>query len=118
MKLTTNPSILINTIVPENFHTYWNNVLTPLMKTEYITGEKSSELPELKEKFYGCVVLRDNIGEAVWYIYTAILLSFVVSYNIAQRGCKKDPQAIADDIQNYQEAVDNDAQKKDDTIYT
>jgi hypothetical protein len=49
----------------------------------------------LKKQLLDIVSLRDNIGEAFWYIYTALLLIFIVQYNIVSRPCNKDPAALA-----------------------
>jgi hypothetical protein len=102
IKLTSNPSIFINQILPENFAAFWNITLLPLMKREYLT-EKRGELENMKEQLFHLVVTRDNTGESFWYIYTAILLIFIVSYKISKRGCKKDPSTLTSDIQGYQE---------------
>ena len=85
IKLTGNMSLLINQIVPDNFKTYWN-ILTPLMKQD-LSPEK---ILDLRQRLLNIVVLRDNIGEAMWYIYTAILLTSIVQYKIATQGCQPD----------------------------
>ena len=85
IKLTGNMSLLINQIVPDNFKTYWN-ILIPLMKQD-LPPEKISEL---QQRLLNIVVLRDNIGEAMWYVYTAILLTSIVQYKIATQGCQPD----------------------------
>ena len=81
-KMLGNKAILINQITPDNFLKTWG-LLKPLMKPN-ITGdieiENQAQLLEL-------IVLKDNIGEAFWYVYTAILISSIVYYNLANRGC-------------------------------
>ena len=77
IKLCGNMSILINQIVPSNFTEYWN-MLVPLMKDNY----RANVPIELKQELLDTVVLRDNIGEALWFIYTAILLISVIQYKI------------------------------------
>jgi hypothetical protein len=51
---------------PNNFLEIWET-LKPLM----ITG--SYDNLEIKQKLLDLVVLKDNIGEAFWYLYTSIL---------------------------------------------
>lgn len=105
MKITGNSSIIINQIVPENFLESLAT-LTPLMKPEH-QNDQLPETVELKEKLLKSVILRDNIGEALWYINTAILVTSVVQYNIAMRGCNKDLNSIL-----QQQAVFKQQEKK------
>jgi hypothetical protein len=118
IKICGNTSILINQIVPSNFVEYWN-VLRPLMKPQYQTdgpqaNEKRNELFEL-------VVTRDNIGEAMWYIYTGILITSIVQLKIATRGCITDPEQMAKNYQNYlteQKAAKTQEKQATSTVYT
>lgn len=96
LKLCGNMSILINQIVPSNFDEYWQ-MLKPLMKPEHQT----SDAPELKQKLLDLVVRRDNIGEAMWFIYTAVLLISIVQYNLTTRGCVKDVAAMEKSQQEF-----------------
>ena len=82
IKICGNTSILINQIVPSNFIDYWS-ILKPLMKEKYqtdnpLTSEKQQELFDL-------VVTRDNVGEAMWFIYTGLLVVSIVQLKIATR---------------------------------
>jgi len=117
LKLCGNMSVLINQIVPSNFEEYWS-LLKPLMKPEYQTsGEQSTEL---KTKLLNLVVRRDNIGEALWYVYTAVLLISVIQYNLTTRGCVKDPSAMEASHQAFlkEEEIQNQQQAKlQNTIY-
>jgi hypothetical protein len=80
MKLYTNKAILINQIVPENFMETWET-LTPLMKPGIETNT------DLKSKLLDIVVMRDNIGEACWYLYTAIVIISFTSYKMSSHDC-------------------------------
>lgn len=84
LKLCGNKSILINQMSPENFLSVWN-VIKPLMKN----GGNIPDIDQKQEELLKLVVLRDNIGEGMWYLYTAILLISIISYNLASRGCSK-----------------------------
>lgn len=118
IKICGNTSILINQMVPSNFVEYWN-ILKPLMKPQYQTdgpqaNEKRNELFEL-------VVTRDNIGEAMWYIYTGILITSIVQLKIATRGCITDPAQMAKNYQNYlteQKAAKTQEKQATSTVYT
>jgi len=110
MKITGNMSILINQIVPENFNKYWD-VLTPLIKDKYKNGLQD-ELLQKKADLFAVVVTRDNIGEAFWYIYTAMLLISIVQFSIVSQGCTKDVGLMKANMNDYlskQEAVEKKA---------
>jgi len=96
IKICGNTSILINQIVPSNFVQYWD-ILTPLMKEKYQTPGPDSQ--EIKEDLFSLVVTRDNIGEAMWYLYTGILLTSIVQLKLTSRGCVSNPKTME---QNYQ----------------
>jgi len=127
IKLCGNMSILINQIVPENFNKIWTSILTPLMKDQYqptmsngVPTENPSALG-LKQKLLDVVILRDNIGEGMWFLYTAILLTSVVQYKITSRGCVQNLEDIQLNQQNYlkQQAVKTAANAKaKDMVYT
>jgi hypothetical protein len=108
IKLCGNASIMINQIVPENFAQYWS-ILQPLMKEDYQpnSGTYNKEAEEsLKTQLLSVVVMRDNIGEALWYFYTAILLISIVQYNLSTRGCVMDPKTMAENHQKFIDAED------------
>ena len=118
IKICGNTSILINQIVPSNFNEYWN-ILKPLMKSKYqvegaLTDEKRSELFEL-------VVTRDNVGEAMWYIYTGLLITSIVQLKLSTRGCVVGPAQMAKNYQNYltqQESANKQQEQATSTVYT
>ena len=98
IKLCGNMSILINQIVPSNFLQYME-MLKPLMKPKYNSDPVS--LKNKEQQLLDVVVTRDNIGEAFWYIYTAILLISIIQYNIASRPCVKDSAAMQANYQKF-----------------
>jgi hypothetical protein len=107
IKICGNKSILINQMSSENFLNIWET-LKPLM----VQGAYESE--DLKEKLLSLVVLKENIGEAFWYIYTAILISSIVYYNLATRGCIKSVDQIKAEHDVYIKT--NDELKKQEDI--
>jgi hypothetical protein len=81
--------------------------MTPLMKPDITTNDEKTKY--YKTELLSLVVLKDNIGEAFWYVYTAMLIASVVYYNLANVGCKKSVAQIKagyDDYVQQQEAID------------
>jgi len=100
VKICGNTSILINQIVPSNFAKYWN-VLNPLMKPIY--RNNSPDGIGMREKLFKLTVKRDTIGEAVWFIYTGILIASIVQMKIATAGCQSNLQAMEQNYEQYQQ---------------
>ena len=114
VKICGNKSILINQINTDNFLEIWN-ILKPLMTPG------SFEKTEIKQNLLDLVVLKDNIGEAFWYVYTAILISSIVYYNLASRGCVKSVDQLKSDHKAYVQTQEEANKQKDinnSTIYT
>lgn len=104
IKICGNTSILINQIVPSNFNDYWK-ILTPLMKDKFQTD--SPETTEIKNELFELVVTRDNVGEAMWYIYTGLLLTSIVQLKMTTRGCVNNPKTME---QNYEKFLEKEQQ--------
>ena len=96
VKICGNKSILINQMNSENFLDIWNT-LKPLMTPNSFENET------IKQQLLNLVALKENIGEAFWYIYTAILISSIVYYNLATRGCIKSINELKADHDAYVE---------------
>jgi len=105
VKICGNNSILINQIVPSNFMDYWTT-LKPLRKEKY-QNDNSPETIDIQNKLFELVVTRDNVGEAMWYIYTGILITMIVQLKIATRGCVMNPDTMK---QNYDTYLANEQQ--------
>ena len=104
-----NQSILINKMTPDNFADFWTT-MRPLMKPD-ITATSSIE-NDYKNQMLNLVVLKDNIGEGLWYVYTALLISSIVYYNLTNVGCKKSVgqiKASHDEYVQQQEAANQKA---------
>lgn len=106
IKICGNTSVLINQIVPSNFNSYWG-ILKPLMKEKY--QNNMQDAINIKKELFELVVTRDNIGEAMWYIYTGILLTSIVQLKITTRGCVNNPKTME---QNYQKFLDAEEKAK------
>jgi hypothetical protein len=83
MKLISNNSILINQITPSNFLESWTK-LKPLMKDETTFTNTG-----FQEELLNIAIMRDNIGEAMWYLYTAIVIISVVAYKLSSGACEQ-----------------------------
>ena len=114
IKICGNKSILINQINSDNFLDIWNT-LKPLMTPG------SYDNVEIKQQLLNLVVLKDNIGEGFWYVYTAILISSIVYYNLATRGCVKSVDQIKSEHDAYikeQETADEQTKLNNSITYT
>lgn len=120
MKMVGNVSIMINQIVPSNFLQYWQ-MLLPLMKDKYQSSPDSVETATKEQALLDLVVMRDNIGEACWYIYTSILLISIIQYRIATKKCVNDPKlmnAKYDDYLEQQKKAEATKKLANSTTYT
>ena len=119
VKICGNTSILINQIVPDNFQDYWK-ILNPLKKPQY-RDDNSSETKDIRQKLFDLVVTRDNIGEALWYIYTGLLLTSIVQLKITTRGCNTNPATMEKNYNEFlkkQEEANAKQAEADSTVYT
>lgn len=114
LKICGNTSILINQIVPDNFEQYWD-ILTPLMKDKYRAG--GAEAETMKSDLFSLVVSRDTVGEAMWYVYTGLLLTSIVQLKISTRGCVSNPQTMEANYKAFLEK-EQQAQEKQQTAQT
>ena len=116
VKICGNKSILINQMNPDNFIDIWTT-LEPLM----IPGLDPNKKLDMQNQLLNLVSLKENIGEGFWYIYTAILISSIVYYNLATRGCIKSVEQIKADHDAYiagQEEATAQAEINNSTTYT
>jgi len=79
-KMLGNKAIIINQITPLNFINMWD-MLKQLMKPTVYENE------ELKKQLLDVAVMRDNIGESLWYIYTGVLIISYTSFKITSATC-------------------------------
>jgi hypothetical protein len=115
IKICGNTSILINQIVPSNFEQYWG-ILTPLMKDKYKVG--GEETDKMQNDLFELVVTRDNVGEAMWYIYTGLLLTAIVQLKITTRGCNSNPKTMEANYQKFLEQEQKAKEQKENTSTT
>lgn len=80
LKLVGNKAILINQITPINFISTWDTLKQLMKPTMY-------ENQQMKSDLLSVAVIRNNIGEALWYIYTGILIISYTSYKITSASC-------------------------------
>jgi hypothetical protein len=108
VKICGNTSILINQMVPENFDDYWK-ILNPLKKPIY-QDDSNPKTQSIKNELFELVSIRDNIGEAMWYIYTGLLLVSITQMKIATRGCVNSQATME---KNYQQFLENEKQAQE-----
>ena len=94
VKMMGSPSLLINVITPDTFETYWKT-LTPLMKPGASTEEN-------KARLFSLVQTRDTVGEAMWFVYTGVLMTALVQLRLTTASCAKTAQALSDSEAAYQ----------------
>jgi hypothetical protein len=117
IKICGNTSILINQIVPNNFENYWS-ILRPIMKDKYKIDGPESE--KMKNDLFEIVLTRDNVGEAMWYIYTGLLITSIVQLKITTRGCVTNPKTMEANYQKFLESEQAAEQQKQNAsaVYT
>jgi hypothetical protein len=114
MKMVGKKSVLINEFNPSNFTNLWNT-LKPLMAGDYYTNS------DIKQELLDLVVLKDNIGEGLWYIYTGILISSIVYYNLSSSPCVKSIATLKQEQEDYvkkQEQIEMQKEKINEVKYT
>ena len=120
IKICGNNSVLINQMTPHNFADFWK-LLIPLMKPQYKSNANGEEAKKIQEQLFDLVVTKDNVGEAMWYIYTGLLVTAIVQLNISTKGCIKSVKTMEETAAKYsmqqQEAKEKDAIGAD-QIYT
>jgi len=100
LKICGSPSLLINQIVPTNFNEYWG-ILQPLIKQDIKADP--TQLDKKREELFEIVVSRDNVGEAMWYVYTGLLLTSIVQLKIATLPCQLNKDTIQKNRATYLE---------------
>jgi hypothetical protein len=116
--LLGNSDEFINKMVPENFNQMWN-LLTPLIKVQPTGGEPITD--NIKQSLFDLIVIKDNIGEASWVLYTGILVIFVVQLQLITRGCVQNASTMVKNYKKYLEEDDKMETKNKqstDMIYT
>lgn len=101
LKICGNTSVLINQMVPSNFDSYWG-MLKPLMKEQY-RNDASDATQQLKHSLFELVVTRDNVGEAMWYMYTGLLLTSIVQLKMTTYNCASNPKTMEANYQKFLE---------------
>lgn len=96
LKICGNSAVLINQMSPTNFQHFWE-ILNPLKKEKYRPNSSSYNQTETEEKrnnLFDLVVTKDNIGEAMWFIYTGLLVTSVVQLKISAKGCSSNVKTM------------------------
>jgi hypothetical protein len=75
----------------------------------------------IQEKLFELIVTKDNVGEAMWFIYTGILLTSFVQLTIVSKGCQTNPATAEKNYQAYlqnEKATLNKNQQSTNAVYT
>ena len=94
VKICGDKTIIFNQMNPENFLNIWS-VLKPLIKPDLVNDIAT------QQELLKVVTLKDDIGQAVLYIYSALLVSSIVGPNLASKGCVKDAAQIKQEREAY-----------------
>ena len=114
LKICGNTSVLINQFTPSNFSEYWS-LLNPLMKKRYQESPNSQPTMDLKKSLFELIVTKDNIGEAVWYMYTGFLVTSFILLKITTKECVDNQATMTSKYQSYLKKEENAEQKKKQT---
>ena len=126
IKICGNTSILINRMVPGNFEEFWR-ILSPLKKRKYKPTQTENEYIEndvalpIKIKLLELVVSKDNVGEALWFVYTGILIVSIISMKILTNKCYVSVATMEKNYQDFQKQEAQDQEEKNKTkqpVYT
>jgi hypothetical protein len=105
IKICGNSAVLINQMTPHNFQHFWE-ILNPLKKQQYRVGSSSyneTETTEKRNALFELVAAKDNVGEAMWYLYTGILVTSVVQLKISSRGCANNVKTMEANYQKFKD---------------
>ena len=111
IKICGDTGLLINQITPQNFLRFWD-MLTPLKKDEY-KDDNNDITKTKKEELLNLVLTRENIGEAMWYIYTGSLVASVVQLKITSRGCSRNLKTMEKNWATFKDEQAEAAEKEE-----
>ena len=109
IKICGNTSILINQMIPTNFMEYWG-LLQPLFKDQFQGNTEASQ--QIRDQLFDLVVTKDVIGEAMWYVYTGILMVCIVQYKVVLNGCKANSATMEANYKKFQEEEEENQKKQ------
>jgi len=113
IKIFGNTGIMINQVTPRNFEQFWSTI-TPLMKNEFkpVNNVYPEAASGMRDNLFKLVVTRDNVGEAMWYVYTGLLVTSIVKLKISSKGCKTNTKTMEQNYNNFKEKENAAAEKK------
>ena len=79
-------SLLINEITPENFTSFWKNMVTGGLITN---KAKDPSTPHFRNALFNFVMLKNIISEYIWYILTGFLVTSVGYNYIINSSCTR-----------------------------
>ena len=81
-------------------------------KPKYRDNPDGAETFEIKQQLLDLAILRDNMGEACWYIYTGIFTIFLVQYNLISHRCSVDPKVMDAKFKEFEEKKKQEEEQK------
>jgi len=99
IKICGDTGLLINQMTQRNFVQFWD-MLTPLKKQQF-KNDENEETKKIREQLFQLVVTKENIGEAMWYVYTGSLVASVVQLNVASKGCANNLNRMEKNYKNF-----------------
>jgi len=118
IKICGNSAVLVNQMTPNNFQNFWE-ILNPLKKTQYRSGSATynqQEAEEKRNKLFELVVTKDNIGEAMWFLYTGLLVTAVVKLKISSKGCVNNVKTMEANYQKFKDEQQTKDKKSSENI--
>ena len=88
----------------------WKKIV-PLMKDESTQYDKG-----LQQKLLDSVILRDTIGEGMWYLYTAIIIISTVAYKLSTMSCSQSLINVETDSLKRQKEIEKAVKKTSKTV--
>jgi len=113
LKIFGNTGMIINQVTPRNFQQFWDT-MTPLMKDQFkpVNDKLPQQALSMREDLFKLVVTRDNVGEALWYVYTGLLVTSIVQLKISSKGCKNNTKTMEQNYDKFKETESAAAEKK------
>ena len=116
-KVLEDNSLMINEITPGNYDAfiakmYENNLLNisydKLVELEGATNLKDPRMQDYLDAFSGLyrgVVIKDLVGEGLWYFLTGILVIIMIKNSVAEMECEKSKSDMENEYKNNRGTV-------------
>ena len=86
------------------------------MKSKYRNPLSAGDLNQKQTELLQLIVAKDDIGEAFWYGYTAVLLITMIQYYINTLDCNKSVDQMQQEYQTFLQKEKEELQKKNTAV--